>query len=271
MANFEIGKYIDVDGINTNYHDCGNGDPVLLLHGSGPGVSAWANWRLNIPEISIRNRVIAPDIVGFGFTQRPENIQYSMDIWIKHIISFLDALKIEKVSIVGNSFGGALALAMTIKHPKKVDKLILMGSVGIKFKLTEGLDKVWGYTPSIKSMRELLDLFAYDRSLVTDELSELRYKASIRKGFQESFSSMFPAPRQRWIDSISHSEEKLALIKHPTLIIHGREDQIIPKENSIRLFNLINTAELHMFSQCGHWTQIEHRDVFNRLVIDFLL
>lgn len=214
--------------------------------------------------------MIAPDIVGFGFTQRPENIQYSMDIWVKHIIYFLDALGIEKVSIVGNSFGGALALAMAIRHPKKVDKLILMGSVGIKFKMTEGLDKVWGYTPSIDSMRELLDLFAYARTLVTDELAELRYNASIRKGFQESFSSMFPAPRQHWIDAMSQSEEKVALIKHPTLIIHGREDQIIPNENSIKLFNLINDAELHMFGQCGHWTQIEHKDVFNRLVINFL-
>ena len=95
---------------------------------------------------------------------------------------------------------------MATKHPKIVDKLILMGSVGIKFKLTEGLNKVWGYTPSINRMRELLDLFTYDRTLVTNELSELRYKASIRKGFQESFSSMFPSPRQRWIDSISQSE-----------------------------------------------------------------
>jgi len=81
---------------------------------------------------------------------------------------------------------------------------------------------------------------------------------------------MFPAPRQHWIDAMSQSEEKVALIKHPTLIIHGREDQIIPNENSIKLFNLINDAELHMFGQCGHWTQIEHKDVFNRLVINFL-
>ncbi|MBH10686.1 MAG: 2-hydroxy-6-oxo-2,4-heptadienoate hydrolase [Candidatus Marinimicrobia bacterium] len=271
MGNSEIGKYIDVNGIKTNYHDYGTGNAVLLLHGSGPGVSAWANWRFNILDIGKENRVIAPDIVGFGFTQHLKNIQYSIDFWIKHIISFLDILEIERVSIIGNSFGGALALAIAIRYPKKVDKLILMGSVGLKFKITEGLDKVWGYTPSIDNMRELLDLFAYDRTLVTDELAKLRYNASIREGIQESFSSMFPSPRQRWIDLMSQPQKKISLLENQTLIIHGREDKIIPKENSIKLSNLIHNAELHIFGRCGHWTQIEHKDAFNRLVTNFLI
>lgn len=270
MDNPEIGSFIDVDGINTNYHDCGNGDPVILLHGSGPGVSAWANWRLNMNEIGKRNRVIAPDIVGFGFTQRPENNNYSMNLWVNHIISFMDKLGIETASIVGNSFGGALALALAVKFPKKVHKLILMGSVGIKFKLTKGLNMVWGYEPSISNMRQMLDLFTHDRSLVDDELAELRYKASVREGFQESYSSMFPAPRQRWVDAMSQSEENIKSINCPTLIIHGREDVIVPIENSTRLFNLIKESELHLFGKCGHWTQIEHRSTFNNLVSDFL-
>ncbi|BAO43854.1 alpha/beta fold hydrolase [Thiolapillus brandeum] len=268
--NPEIGREIDAAGIATNYHDVGDGSPVLLIHGSGPGVSAWANWRLTIPALSQRCRVVAPDMVGFGFTERPEGIEYNMESWIRHAIGLLDALDIERASVVGNSFGGALALGLAIHHPERVEKLVLMGSVGVHFELTEGLDKVWGYTPSIGNMKELLDIFAHDRALVTDELAELRYRASIRPGFQESFSAMFPAPRQRWVDAMAFSDEQIQGIDKETLIIHGREDQVIPFENSLRLFSLIEHAELHGFGQCGHWTQIEHGNRFNGLVSGFL-
>jgi 2-hydroxymuconate-semialdehyde hydrolase len=268
--NPEIAQSINAGGIQTNYHDVGTGAPVLLIHGSGPGVSAWANWRLTIPAIAENNRVIAPDMVGFGFTDRPENIKYGMDIWVKHAVDLLDALEIEKVSVVGNSFGGALALGLAILHPERVDKQVLMGSVGVHFELTHGLDRVWGYEPSIENMKELLDIFAYNRAIVTDELAELRYHASIRPGFQESFSSMFPAPRQQGVDDMTFPDEKIKAIDKQTLIIHGREDDVIPFDNALKLFNLIEPSQLHAFGKCGHWTQIEHAETFNKLVSDFL-
>jgi 2-hydroxymuconate-semialdehyde hydrolase len=268
--NPEIGNSVIANGITTNYHDVGSGKPVLLIHGSGPGVSAWANWRLTIPSLAQKYRVIAPDMVGFGYTQRPDSFDYNMDVWIDHAIGLLDALGLEKVSVVGNSFGGALALGLAIRHTDRVDKLVLMGSVGVPFTITEGLDKVWGYTPSIENMRELLDIFAYDRALVTDELAELRYRASIQPGFQESFSSMFPAPRQQCVDAMTFRNEQIAAIQHQTLIIHGREDKVIPFDNALALFKLIASSELHGFGQCGHWTQIEHAARFNMLIGEFL-
>ncbi len=268
--NPEIGKSIVANGITTNYHDVGEGEPVLLIHGSGPGVSAWANWRLTIPELAKRYRVIAPDMVGFGYTERPGDIEYSMDTWVAHAIGLMDALGLERLSVVGNSFGGALALGLAVHHSQRIDRQVLMGSVGVSFPITDGLDKVWGYEPSIQNMRELLDIFAYDRSLVSDELAELRYKASIQPGFQESFSAMFPAPRQRWVDAMAFTREQISAINKKTLIIHGREDRVIPFQNALTLFDWIPSAELHAFGQCGHWTQIEHADRFNKLVADFL-
>jgi 2-hydroxymuconate-semialdehyde hydrolase len=268
--NPEVSKSIIANGITTNFHDTGDGSPVLLIHGSGPGVSAWANWRLTIPELKKNNRVIAPDMVGFGFSERPKNHHYSMDNWIAHAIGLLDALKLDKVSVVGNSFGGALALGLAIRYPERIDKIVLMGSVGVPFDITNGLDKVWGYTPSIENMKELLDIFAFDRELVTDELAELRYNASIRPGFQESFSSMFPEPRQQGVDGMTFSDDEIRSIKNPTLIIHGRDDKVIPFENSEKLFSLISNAQLHAFGRCGHWTQIEHKDDFNALAVRFL-
>lgn len=270
----EIGQRISTGAFYSNVHDLGQGPPVLLLHGSGPGVSAWANWRLLLPVLARTRRVVAPDLLGFGYTERPaypaDNAHYRMAVWVQQAVDLLDALGIEQTDLVGNSFGGALALALAIAHPKRVRRLVLMGSVGVPFPITPGLDAVWGYTPSITHMRELLDIFAFDRNLVTDELAKLRYQASIQPGFQESFAAMFPAPRQRWVDAMESSEQDIRALPHETLIVHGREDQVIPLSNSLTLAQWITRAQLHVFGQCGHWTQIEHAARFARLVENFL-
>lgn len=272
-GNPEVGQSIVAGGIRTNYHDLNSaaaGVPLLLIHGSGPGVSAFANWRLVMPAFAARRRVIAPDMVGFGFTDRPANPAYTLDNWVAHAIGLLDALALPQVDLVGNSFGGALSLAVAIRHPQRVRRLVLMGAAGVHFELTPALDAVWGYQPSFENMRRMMDLFAYDRSLVNDELAELRYRASIRPGFQESFSAMFPAPRQRSIAALASPEAEIAKLPHQTLVIHGREDQVIPMATSLKLSTLIPNAQLHVFGKCGHWTQIEHSARFARLVNDFL-
>jgi 2-hydroxymuconate-semialdehyde hydrolase len=210
----------------TNVHDLGASapgqPPVLFIHGSGPGVSAWANWRLVMPALAQQRRHRA----GHGGLrlQRPaRGIAYTMDTWVQQALDLIDALDLPQVDLVGNSFGGALALALAIRAPQRVRRLVLMGSVGVPFAITPGLDAVWGYEPSIQTMRALMDTFAWDRSLVNDELAKLRYEASIRPGFQESFSAMFPAPRQRWVDAMASPEAAIRALPHETLILHGRE------------------------------------------------
>jgi len=271
-ARPEIGASVVADGIATNYLEAGDpsAPPVLLLHGSGPGVTAYANWRLTIPDLATRVRVVAPDLVGFGFTERPDAVVYDMDTWVGQVVGLLDALGIERASVVGNSFGGALALRLAARYPDRVDRLVLMGSVGVPFPITDGLDRVWGYEPSIESMKELIGLFAHSRELVTDELAEVRYRASVQPGFQESFAAMFPAPRQRWVDAMVTPDEEIAALPHRTLVVHGREDRIIPLDNALHLLRTVPDVQLHVFGRCGHWTQIEHADAFNRLVLDFV-
>jgi 2-hydroxymuconate-semialdehyde hydrolase len=194
-----------------------------------------------------------------------------MDMWVSHALSLMDALKIEKAHLVGNSFGGGLALALALKAPDRVHRLVLMGSAGTKFQLTDGLDAVWGYKGTLEHMKELVGLFAFNKNLVSDDLAKLRYEASIRPGFQEAFSAMFPAPRQRWVDALASDENKIKTLTHETLIIHGRDDAIIPLSGSLRLHDLIPKSQLHVFGQCGHWTQIEHSARFNQLLLNFFL
>lgn len=277
-ANPEIGKKVRTGGFDSNVHDQGvsapGQPPVLFVHGSGPGVSAWANWRLVLPRLATQRRVVAPDMLGFGYTDRPQPADqsgvYTMDAWVQQAVDLLDALDIAQADLVGNSFGGALSLALAIRHPQRVRRLVLMGSVGVRFPITPGLDAVWGYTPSFENMRRIMDVFAFDRGLVNDELAKLRYEASIRPGFQESFGAMFPAPRQRWVDALASPEAAIRALPHSTLVIHGRDDKVIPMSTSLTLAQWIPDAQLHLFGRCGHWTQIEHTERFVRLVSDFL-
>ncbi|MFM8896694.1 MAG: alpha/beta fold hydrolase, partial [Actinomycetales bacterium] len=102
------------------------------------------------------------------------------------------------------------------------------------------------------------------------DLAELRYRASIRPGAQEAFASMFPAPRQQSVDALAQAPEDIRRIRHRTLLVHGREDQVIPLQNSLDLLALIDDAQLHVFGRCGHWTQVEHADAFNTLIRAFL-
>jgi 2-hydroxymuconate-semialdehyde hydrolase len=262
----EIASSIKTGGYSTNYHDIGKGDPILFLHGSGPGVTAWANWNKLFPLLGGEFRVIAPDMAGFGFTDRPKGMDFNLNNWVRQTVDFMDALKLKKTHLVGNSFGGALALAVAIKYPQRVDKLVLMGSRGVSFPITYGLDKVWGYEPSEANMEELLEIFTYDHSFSTPELVKTRYESSIQPGFQESFSSMFPEPRQKGVEKMAGNENYIRNIPHETLIVHGREDRVIPIETSMKLVNLIDRAQLHVFGHCGHWTQIEHTQEFADLL-----
>jgi len=267
--NPEIGATADANGIKTNYLEAGTGDPVVLIHGSGPGVTSYANWRLVLPALAENFRVLAPDMVGFGFSERPANIQYGVQTWADQVVGLMDTLELPRAHMVGNSFGGAIALRIATQHPDRVGKLVLMGSMGVPFPITEGLERVWGYEPSFENMRKVLDVFAYSRDLVNDELAEVRYRGSIQPGFQESFAAMFPAPRQRWVEAMCTPEDDIRRLPHRTLIVHGREDQVIPVQTSLRLMELIDNADLSVFSHCGHWSMIERTADFNRAVSAF--
>ncbi|MGW0040726.1 alpha/beta fold hydrolase [Rhodococcus sp. NPDC003348] len=271
VINPEVGKSLRTGSFDTNYHDVGTGDPVLLLHGSGAGVSAWANWRGLIPVLAENFRVIAPDLVGFGYTSLPEPARFEIfDTWIDQVLALLDGLDIPKVHVVGNSFGGGLALHLATRFPDRLGRIVLMGAGGVKFDFTPELDALWGYEPSIENMKKIMDIMAYDRSLVTDELAELRYRATIRPGAQEAFEMVFPEPRQRHLDAQIVPDDELAGIEHEVLILHGREDRVVPLAASQHMFDTIPNSQLHVFGKCGHWTQIEHAARFQQLVSQFL-
>ena len=267
---------LDVAGVSTAVIDTGTpggavAPPVLLLHGSGPGVTATANWRPIIPAVSASRRVIAPDQLGFGGTATGEQRTYGRTAWTDHALALLDTLELGTVDIIGNSMGGAIALSIAAARPDAVRRMVLMGSMGVAMALPDGLDAVWGYTPGMERMRQVIGLFAHDRHRITDELVELRYQASLDPPVRDSWEAMFPEPRQRWVDDLALSGVELAAIRAAVLLVHGRDDRVVPwRSSSAQLVDLLPDARLHVLSGCGHWAMIERTADFLAVVQPFL-
>lgn len=269
IALSEIGSSIKAAGLATNYHDYGEGHPIVLIHGSGPGVSAFVNWHLTIPALAKHSRAIAYDVPGFGFTELDPSVTYTLEYWLEHLSAFLDALELDKVSFVGNSFGGMLATHFALQNPDRVARIVTMGANILAFDMPPALELLWGYKPSVEKMRQLLEAFPYDKSIITDTLVEARYQASNRPDYHAAFASMFPPPRQRSIDTLALTEEQLARLNCEVMLIHGREDKFVPVDVSIRAISCIPRAQLHVFGHCGHWVQVERSNEFSMLLENF--
>lgn len=266
-------SFVEAGSTRTFYLESGTGgDVVLLLHGSGPGVSGTLNWRLALPALAADFRVLCPDLVGFGRTVTTDPVVTSLDMWVDQVIALLDGLGVERVHVVGNSMGGAVALGLAARHPDRVGRLVLMGTVGIAFPITDALDAVWGYEPDLDRMRELIALFAADdRFAHDDELVRLRFEASAEPSAHARYASLFPPPRQRWVDAVALDVAELQRIHHPVLLVHGKQDRVVPwQATSLRLLDVLPDARLHLFPRCGHWVQIERSNEFHQLVRGFL-
>ncbi|MFV2175518.1 alpha/beta fold hydrolase [Actinomadura sp. LOL_016] len=251
----------------THYHDLGDGVPVTLLHGSGAGVSAAANWWLNLPDLSRGNRAIALDLLGFGRTVVAPGTAFGIDAWVEHTVRLLDALGIERTWLVGNSLGGWVAFQMALSHPDRLLGIVSMGTGGAP--RTSVLAGHARPQVSVEGIRKVLREFVTDASLVTGELVQARYNAASAPGAQERFQQVVQA---RDHDRVHHPLDLDALkgFDRPVLLVHGREDTVIPVSRSLELAEVLPRADLHLFSHCGHWSQVERAAEFNRIVAEFL-
>jgi pimeloyl-ACP methyl ester carboxylesterase len=262
-------KFAQAGDTRIHYLEQGSGEPLVCLHGAGPGASGWSNFRGNLAALSAQYRVILPDLPGFGQSDKPNPApEKPLAFNGKVLAAFLDALRLDKVSLIGNSAGGATSVRFGIDNPQRVSKMILMGSAGAGLgtlgpQPPEGIRAMRAYfeAPSKERMKGLIQTFVYDASFLTDELAEERFKAS-----------MDPAHLE-FMKKRGHLEDmsaELAKVKAPTLILWGADDRFVPVEVAFKFLRAINGAELHVFSKCGHWVQVEQAERFNRLVLDFL-
>jgi 2-hydroxy-6-oxonona-2,4-dienedioate hydrolase len=266
----------DLD-LQIHYNDMGRGsETVVMLHGSGPGASGWANFNRNVePLVEKGYRVILMDCPGWSKSDPVVCTGSRSELNARALKGLLDALDLEgPVHIIGNSMGGHAAVAFALANPARAGKLILMGGgTGGPSQFvpmpTEGIKLLQGLyrEPTIENLKKMMNVFVYDTSNLTEDLYQGRLNNMLaRRDHLENFVKSLAANPKQFPD-VGH---RLSEIKSPTLIIWGRDDRFVPMDVGLRLLWGMPNAELHIFNRCGHWAQWEHADKFNRMVLDFL-
>ena len=277
MAEYQL-KELITEGFKTLYYHGGeeNKETLIFLHGSGPGANALSNWKKVLEIMGEKYQVIAPDLVGFGNTELPSNLNITFWEWttlrVKQILEIMDYHNIDKAHLVGNSMGGVISLNAVIHSPERFGKLILMGSGGGKVSNpTPEIFRMTGFfnDPTIEAFSNLIRWFMYDEEVLKEELDDIiqtRYENIMRPEIRNLYPKLFPNNPME----ILIAPSALRRIKNPTLLIHGYEDQFVPREGSLSLLEHLPNAELLLLKQCGHWVQIEKADRFIQLVDQFV-
>lgn len=270
---------VEAGKLPTHLYRAGHGESIIFLHGSGPGVTAWANWRFTLTALADQYDCIAPELWGFARSGHPDpppvGARAWLDLWIEQIIGLMNHLEIERAHLVGNSRGGIVALHLIHRHGERFGKVVLMGTGAAPYRITRQLEMAWGFydNPTAERLAEIMRWFVYDPATIEGDLEAIardRLQAALDPAVRRSYEAMFPPPRQRNIDDVLLSEQALRTIEHPVLLVHGRDDVVVPLETSLWLLQRLPRAQLHVFSRCGHWVQMEKREQFLWLLRSFM-
>lgn len=250
-----------------------NNETILFLHGSGPGVTSIANWKPALEALGETYQCLAPDLYGFANSSHPEeplkNRQAWMDQWINQILQLLDHLNLEKVHVVGNSLGCSIALELLIEYPERVNKVVLMGPGGTpntKISLELARAKNFYDNPSKKKLQQIMSWFVYDVHKMwptIESLTDDRYENAMRQEVRRSNDSIFATT------AVPVPTVALNRIENEVLLVHGLNDKVCSIDSSYYLAEHLKNVQLHVFGQCGHWTQLEEKDRFNHLIKTF--
>ena len=279
MTRVESEHTVRVKGADIFVADTGgDGPPVVMLHGGGPGASGVSNYSRNIDALAGSHRVIVPDMPGYGRSTKHVDHSDPFGYLADMIRSLLDELGIQSAHLIGNSYGGAAALRLALDTPSRAGKLVLMGPGGIgttRGLPTDGLKSLLSYYGGDGPSREKLATFirtylVYDGAAVPDELIDLRYAASIDPEVVAHPPLQRPKGlRTLWRMDLTR-DKRLKQLPNPTLVLWGRDDKVNRPSGGPLLLNLMPNAELVMTSHTGHWMQWERADLFNELVTEFL-
>lgn len=280
---------VQIGGLPLRYHDAGSApagtstgrgdaDTVVLLHGGGPGASAWSNFGTNMPVIARRFRTLMMDLPGYGKSPARPVTGHFFTVAAEALAGLLDELGIQKVHLIGNSLGGGTALRFTLLSPDRVGRLVLMGPGGLTLNVfapdpTEGVRRLMEFGappgPSRDKMAAFLQTLVFDQRLVTEDLIDERFAIASQP---EALAAMLAMGGSFFGE---HAEDGMLWreahrIKHEVLLIWGREDRVNPLDGALIALKQLRRAQLHVFGGCGHWAQLEKFDEFNELSLRFL-
>jgi len=264
-------KYADcANGYRMHYIDQGEGPVVVWLHGSGPGASGHSNFKGNYPKIAAQGyRSIVLDIVGFGFSDKPDDVEYPLSFFVECARQTLEAIGIDRCTLVGNSLGGAIAIGMALEHPELVEKLILMAPGGLspmeEYGQMPGMQKMFQvYGSGVPITHDVMkELFAFglmhDPAHATDELVSERLQVMQTMNGQVMSAMAIPV-----------LTERLCELQCPVLGFWGTNERMMPDSGILNFAKNCPNLRLILVSECGHWVMVEHEEMFNRMCVDFL-
>lgn len=270
-------RYVEIGPVNTRYWVSGEKGPtVLLIHGLGGSLE---NWKGNIEALAENHRVYALDLVGFGYSDKPQ-MRYTFAALARFVNDFMAARQIDRASLVGLSLGGAVSLQFVHQFPHKVEKLVLVDSAGLGYGLplplrlaTLPLLGELLFWPIRRGTINFLKSSIHDPALITVELIDFTHRLAGLPGARQAFLSLvrnqgtFWGPRRETAQSLN---DELGHINVPTLIVWGQQDRVVPVAHAYGAQRSIPNARLHIFDPCGHLPQLERPDEFNALLLDFL-
>ena len=265
------GKYVRLpSGHRIHYLDQGKGPTVVFLHGSGSGACGHSNFKGNYPHL-VENgyRCVIPDLIGYGYSDKPDDIEYPLELFVETVKQTLDAIGVERFMVIGNSLGGAIALGLALKYPQYVKKLVLMAPGGVEdqpeyFKMPgmammkEVFMSPEPVTPA--RMKEFfVKAFVVNPDVVDDQLVNERH-ALMQTQNPQVVKTM----------KVANKTARLPEITCPALGFWGMNEQMMPETGILKLAKGMPHLRMILVPQCGHWVMIEHRDLFNRMTLDFL-
>jgi len=266
-------RFVQAGDVKIHYHEAGSGPVLVCIHGGAPGAFGWGNFGRNLEALSRHFRTLIVDLPGYGLSDKPDVTGPRTGFYAKTFRDMLDALDIPRAHLLGMATGGSVVLKMAIDHPERVDRLVVVNAPG-GLSLFQPApprppshDYYGGPGPSLERMRANLERLVYDPSILTEEVVQERYQASIDPEFMQK------APEGRGGASGNTIEplwQDLHRIQAQTLVIWGRNNQTLNYDNALFMLNRIPDVRVHIHGKCGLWVPYEKAEEFNSNVIGFL-
>ena len=259
----------DFEGVEAGYIRAGQGQPLLLLHGSGPGASSIGNWKMVLEPLSRQYEVFAMDLIGFGTSGRkPAPPYFDYGLWVRQAEAMLARIPGDKVGVIGHSLSASLALTVASRQ-KRVAAVLTTGAMGADFELTDETRRTWSCPRDRDALKLALKGLIHDTSFIDDAYLEARENVIFAEGYADYFDEMFGGDQNKYIQAAKLSDATLANVKQPVLMLHGREDRGFPASVSETLANHLPQADLVMLSACSHSVAVERTSTFLALASDF--
>ncbi|HCJ7666341.1 TPA: alpha/beta hydrolase [Enterobacter hormaechei subsp. xiangfangensis] len=252
----------EFEGMQVGYYYAGQGKPLLLIHGSGPGASSLGNWGRILEPLGKDFTVYAMDLIGFGISGRkPEKPYFDFEMWTRQAKAMIDLIGADEIGVVGHSISAAIALKVAASD-KRIKSILTTGAIGASFRATEATQRIWRCPKNRDELVATLGTLIHDKSVIDEEYISAREPVIFNEGYAEYFDEMFSGEPQQYVEKTTLSNDVLSAIDCPVVMLHGRDDIPFPSSSSEILSKNIRNADLQILHNCSHSVVLERNDAF---------